>query len=248
MRRSIGIAFLLMLLASNAQAIDIWHSNTTWAGQGMCSYAFTLDAEGSDAGIEKFTVEILLLDESGKDIDGGHTAILDGTLGDSNATRYGQFCVDGDCGATSFGVKKATGVVSGKTVDFLKEKNINPRPFEPLKIRLASPTAETGKIAFTRAQCPEKALKTYTVEGVNGGVVCGDSCHLTIKLANGGELAMLADQEAAEKAFGEKPGKRVSVTYALMQYWEYDSPEETDPNGPGFCTQGDIFRSGKIIK
>ena len=136
MRYFIGVAFLLMVFASNAPAIEIWHSNTTWAGQGMCAYEFTVDAQGGHGGIENFTVDITLLDGSGKPLGDEITADLNGPLGDSNATRYGQFLVEGDCEAKSLRIKKATGTVSGKPVDFVKEKQLAPRKFKPLPIAI----------------------------------------------------------------------------------------------------------------
>ncbi len=136
MRYFIGVAFWAVLFASGASAIEIRHSNTTWAGQGMCVYEFTVDAQGSQGGIENFSVDISLLDGSGKPLGDEKTADLDGILGDSNATRYGQLFVEGDCEAKSLRINKATGSISGKPVDFVKEKQLAPRKFKPLPIAI----------------------------------------------------------------------------------------------------------------
>lgn len=36
--------FACLLFAAPTHAIEIWHSNTVWANQGMCSATFTLDS------------------------------------------------------------------------------------------------------------------------------------------------------------------------------------------------------------
>ncbi len=92
--------------------------------------------------------------------------------------------------------------------------------------------------AATQSMCPDKVLDSGTIEGIFLGVECGDYCHATIKLPNGEEFSLFANEETTEKAFGKGTGQKVSVTYELRQYWE----------GEGmYCNRAEFFASGKLL-
>lgn len=69
--------------------IDIWHSYTVWANQGMCAVAFTLDGGGSDGsarGIGLLEIAVDVLAKSGKRLDSDTLKVE--PFSDSEATRY----------------------------------------------------------------------------------------------------------------------------------------------------------------
>lgn len=129
-----------LILPTSARAIDIWHSNIFWINRGICAYHFALDGQDmqnqNPPGVSNIVLEIVLLDEELEEIEAPHTVQLDGILADSEATRYMQFALEGDCAAETFGISKALGVIDGRPVDLLEAHKITPRNFESLKIIL----------------------------------------------------------------------------------------------------------------
>lgn len=97
-----------------------------------------------------------------------------------------------------------------------------------------------------RSDCPQKVLFTVTIDAVNLGVECGDFCYLGLEPEHGDAISMYADEEEIEKLFGQKPGKKVRVTYDVETGWMPESLENPDdPNG--FCYIYSIFKSGKLL-
>lgn len=43
----LSAACVMGALSGQAYGLEIWHSNTVWAGQGMCAASFTLDSGGA---------------------------------------------------------------------------------------------------------------------------------------------------------------------------------------------------------
>ena len=108
----------------------------------------------------------------------------------------------------------------------------------------------TSTLAFaatTKAQCPRKVLETRTVEGIFDGAECGDFCHATLKLDNGEFFSAFADPDEVTNIYGAQTGMRVSMTYTVEQYWEFENVEETNPNGPGVCTKAEFFKTGAVL-
>lgn len=96
----------------------------------------------------------------------------------------------------------------------------------------------TMAIAQSQKMCTEKVLDTGMVEGLYGGVICGDFCHVSIRLDNGEEFSLIEGPADAEKLF-DKIGNRVSATYELQQFWNEFGGE---------CARTEVLKSGKIIK
>ena len=56
--------------------------------------------------------------------------------------------------------------------------------------------------------CPDKVLDTGTVKGIFRGVECGEACAAAIEVGNGELFWLLADEDTAEKAFGNDTGQQ----------------------------------------
>lgn len=145
MRRLTAImltACFIVVLPTASHAIDIWHSNTLWLNQGICAFTFTLDGQSilfdapSGGGVSDLDLEIMLLDEDLYDLGSSLIIKLTQPLAESDATRYAQFVVEGDCNAGTFGISKAIGMIGGKQRDLLETRQITPRKFEPKDIIL----------------------------------------------------------------------------------------------------------------
>lgn len=130
-----SILLLAVSLTSfSASALDFWHSNTTWAGQGQCSATFTFDSGLEE--VANLQVSVLAIDDSGMQVASGVLNVEH--FGQSAANRYAdafleseEICTDG----LTIIVSKATAVVEGKQVDLLKTKMLSARDFKPFKIR-----------------------------------------------------------------------------------------------------------------
>jgi hypothetical protein len=93
-------------------------------------------------------------------------------------------------------------------------------------------------MAQPEEMCAAKTLDAGTVEGLYGGVVCGDFCHVIIRLDNGKEFSLLEGRVGADELFG-KIGARVSANYELEQFWNEFGGE---------CTRTEVLTSGTIIQ
>ena len=122
MRRSLGIAVLLILFTTEAQAIDAWHSNTDFV-QGICSYQLTFDAQdvffNSESGVEKLILSVDAFDEKGNRLESG--TVTTGAFADSEATRTTVGYFEGDCETKSLVIWKASALIDGKEYDLLNE-------------------------------------------------------------------------------------------------------------------------------
>lgn len=118
-----------------AQAIEFWHSNTVWAGQGMCAATFTFDS-GMDR-VEDLAVLLSMVDSAGNKTALGVLEIPE--FGGSSASRYDQVFLESEevCADDLWlVVDKATAVVEGKPVDLLKDGGLSVRDFRPFRVRV----------------------------------------------------------------------------------------------------------------
>src|SRR5690606_15654026 len=79
-----GLFIVLSGIALNAQAIDFWHSNTVWAGQGQCSAVFSFDSGMEE--IKNLQVSVAAVNKAGKRVAAGDLQIA--RFGQSSADRY----------------------------------------------------------------------------------------------------------------------------------------------------------------
>ena len=139
---------LAVALPTASHAIDLWHSNTLWYNGGMCGFSFTLDGQdivfdvSAGGGLSGLILEIVLLDENLDELGPPQEIRLAEPFADSDATRYAQFVVEGDCSAEVFGIGKATGIIGGKTLDLLEARQITPTTFESKSIVLPAKYGE----------------------------------------------------------------------------------------------------------
>jgi hypothetical protein len=129
----LGVA--LVLVAEPARAIDFWHSNTTWAGQGMCAASFTFDS-GLEH-VQKLQIALTAVDRSGK--SRASTVLEVPEFGLSNASRYGEAYWESEVACDeklALVVTRATATLEGKPVDLLKTNDLQVRNFKPFGITL----------------------------------------------------------------------------------------------------------------
>lgn len=87
-----GAILSCLLSMAPASALEIWHSNTVWANQGMCSATFTLDSGMEEVGPLEIGVE--LVNAQGV-VVATDTLNVD-AFGDSEATRYQTTFLEGE--------------------------------------------------------------------------------------------------------------------------------------------------------
>lgn len=133
--KKLGIAAALVILSSRASAVDVWHSNTVWAGMGQCSASFTFDSGFDD--ITNLNVSLQAVGKDGIVVESGTLTIE--RFGQSSADRYAVAYLEGEniCEPDlAIEVKGATAMIDGIRVDLLKSNRLQVRPFQPFKIRL----------------------------------------------------------------------------------------------------------------
>lgn len=88
-------ALITLATIGNVHAIEIWHTDTVWAGQGACSAQFTLDNGGAfGEPVGKLEISVDVLDKSGK-VQQKDTLNVE-PFGDSDATRYQTALLEGE--------------------------------------------------------------------------------------------------------------------------------------------------------
>ncbi|ELJ8531342.1 hypothetical protein RUK45_003421, partial [Vibrio cholerae] len=114
-------------------AIDFWHSNTTWAGQGQCSAVFSFDS-----GVEEI-IELKLLvsafNKEGEKVASGLIEVPH--FGQSTADRYIDVSLEDEAFCDediTIVVTNAEAVIDGNNTDLLKKKLISTREFKPFNI------------------------------------------------------------------------------------------------------------------
>lgn len=133
-RRVMAMA-LIGSVTAPAHAVEFWHSNTVWAGQGVCSATFTFDS--GLVGIRNLDVAVALVDGSGKDVVNDTLTVA--TFGGSGVDRYADAFIEGAdvCDDTlSLVVKSASAIVDGKATDLVATRAISARDFKPFRIRV----------------------------------------------------------------------------------------------------------------
>lgn len=128
----------------HAQAIDFWHSDTVWAGQGMCAASFTFDGGPLSDRIQNLQVTLNALDAKNKVVD---TVTLEiDALGGSEANRYASTGWESEhaCGSDlRLEVISAQALVNGQQQDLLRKGEIAAREFIPFQIIVPAP--RTGR-------------------------------------------------------------------------------------------------------
>lgn len=136
MKKTLLITGLLStLLISQLHAIEMWHADSAFAGQGMCSAKFTFDGGGWDK-IQNLRVSVTAY-KAGKKIDSGILEVNE--FGNCSACRYEEAFLESEemCNENlSIVVTKATAIVNGKKTDLLRSNGLTIRAFKPFQIKI----------------------------------------------------------------------------------------------------------------
>lgn len=134
LRRSVAI-LALCTAAAQAQTIEFWHSNTAWAGQGMCAATFTFDSGGEP--VSNLRVALSVFDKAGSNID---TIMLNvPEFGGSNAERYATEFWESDTACEddlTLVVTSASANINEKRQDLLRTQKLVLQQFKPFTIQV----------------------------------------------------------------------------------------------------------------
>ncbi|WJJ92966.1 IrmA family protein [Neopusillimonas aromaticivorans] len=134
LRRSCAV-LALCTAAAQAQTIEFWHSNTAWAGQGMCAATFTFDSGGEP--VSNLRVALSVFDKAGSNID---TIMLNvPEFGGSNAERYATEFWESDTACEddlTLVVTSASANINEKRQDLLRTQKLVLQQFKPFKIQV----------------------------------------------------------------------------------------------------------------
>lgn len=131
-RRYLWPCLLPFVMLKPALAIEIWHSDTVWANQGMCSATFTLDSGTEPVGELDIGIELVNARQEVVSVD--HLTVA--PFGTSEATRYQTTYAEGEhyCDDTlSIRITSLAEVDSG-VHKRLPLSLITPRHFRPFTI------------------------------------------------------------------------------------------------------------------
>ncbi|MCU6665921.1 IrmA family protein [Silvania hatchlandensis] len=121
-----------LLFVAPASALEIWHSNTVWANQGMCSATFMLDSGMTEVGPLEIGVELVNAQGVVVAID---TLNVD-AFGDSEATRYQTSYLEGEAVCEDDLTVRFTSLtlVSGQNKKTLPLHELQIRAFKPFML------------------------------------------------------------------------------------------------------------------
>ena len=127
-----GAMLASLLFMEPACALEIWHSNTIWANQGMCSATFMLDSGMSEVGPLEIGVELVNAQGVVVAID---TLNVD-AFGDSEATRYQTTFLEGEAVCEDDLTVRFTSLVtvSGQSKTTLPLSELQIRVFKPFTL------------------------------------------------------------------------------------------------------------------
>lgn len=123
------------LLTLPAHAIEIWHSNTIFAGQGQCVATLTL-ASGLDE-YRNLRLQATVVDKAGRRLMSQTLDIP--SIGQSSAERFAEVTLEGEpiCrDDIALQITAASAVAGGKRIDLLRSGQLTPSDFRPMRIRL----------------------------------------------------------------------------------------------------------------
>lgn len=127
-----GAMLACLLFMTPASALEIWHSNTVWANQGMCSATFTLDS-GMDV-IGPLEIGVELVNAQGMVIATDTLNVV--RFGESEATHYQQALLEGEAECDDELTVRFTSLtlVSDQQKKTLPLSELKIRDFKPFKM------------------------------------------------------------------------------------------------------------------
>ena len=133
-------------LALPAHAIEVWHSNTAFAGQGQCAATLTLDSGGEE--FRQVRLQAAVLDKAGRRLMAKTLDVP--SIGASSAERFAEALLEGEAlcdDGLQLQVTSATAVVNGKRIDLLRAGQLTAREFRPMPIRVSGPGTAAAPVA-----------------------------------------------------------------------------------------------------
>lgn len=134
------LSLIFALIPSSGFCIDIWHSDTTWAGQGYMEYSFTLDGQDLMAdltgGAENVSITVDIYEDNVK--KDSQTLEID-EIGTCEADRYQLAYLLTNAienKISKFVISKASAVIRKQPIDLLAAKLITWREFVPVQIEV----------------------------------------------------------------------------------------------------------------
>ena len=132
----LSAACVLGAMSGQAYGLDIWHSDTVWANQGMCVASFTLDNGGPFGDrLQDLRISFVAVDDTNSVV--AHESIAVEDFGESNATRYGSMFWESELACDSdlrLVVTEATAIVEGHERNLLTDDYLSARDFVPYRI------------------------------------------------------------------------------------------------------------------
>ena len=141
MKRILFSLLFSMLTFQYAHAIEIWHTNTSWVGQGMCSASFLIDSQGEE--VLDLKLAFTAIDSDNNDVDVFVFNIP--IFGDSNATSIERKFWESSTACDDdirLKVTLASAEINGKKVDLLKTNMLSVRDFRPFEIQIPGRNTE----------------------------------------------------------------------------------------------------------
>lgn len=138
--QGVFLLFLVGLIntgvASAAEKINFWHSNTVFEGRGSCAATFIFDS-GMNA-LKNLEVSFSVLDEKGLEIKKDTLKVQE--FGQAMVNKYADAMVSGEeyCRDNlSILVNSAVATVEGQNLDLLEADLLRVRDFKPFKITIS---------------------------------------------------------------------------------------------------------------
>lgn len=121
-----------LVTAAPASALEIWHSNTVWANQGMCSATFMLDSGMEETGPLEIGVELV----NAKGVVIASDTLNVDAFGDAEATRYQTTFLEGEAVCEDDLTVRFTSLarVSGQQKQPLPLSDLQIRDFKPFRL------------------------------------------------------------------------------------------------------------------
>ena len=133
----LSVACMMVALSGQAHGLDIWHSNTVWAGQGMCAASFTLDSGGVFGDrIQNLRIALAAVDTKTNNPVAQVVLEVD-DFGRDNASRYKTVYWENELVCEDnlrLVITEADAIVAGQARDLLADGYLNIREFVPYRI------------------------------------------------------------------------------------------------------------------
>lgn len=135
--KTLSAACAMVALSGQAYGLDIWHSNTVWAGQGMCAAVFTLDSGGAFGDrLQDLRITLSAVDTQTNNPVTQLFLEVD-ELGDGSANRYETVFWESELACEDnlrLVITEADAIVAGQARDLLADGYLNIREFVPYRI------------------------------------------------------------------------------------------------------------------